>query len=539
MAYLDGNTSQQFDTIDYDLKHEQRAVKHRKLGYRNNVTMCRSPTRDLDTRWIKGELHRKRQEEFLKRRPASCGMTALLSTRARHNYTQEEEWVTQRSMSFSRPLTESQIFSSVKQAATASSLNNGKGSDLKHEGVPDALKSLWQRNNVTRNEEARLRDLTQLKNNQRTLHAASAQTELGVTTVKDGDVVQLARYLEEALYREEALKKKLATLQKSASTLLCSTELLWKTRCDEDLLKSKVKALEAQLQLCMKRVPQDGVKKVILKMEKQKEEYEHKALEAIQRATEENTETQSKMENLQEALHAAQAESVRWHKLYEEMRESFSLLRKSQDLCTDQLLELQNQLERSREQEETLRVLCESLQLEGAELHSSIILLQQDNQTLREELEHLTAQSRVSWNNITAVPEHLPKIDNHIADQLCQVEQRLSLKENECMDLKAELETLEQECYSYRSRLAQCREELNTLSARKNSSRNKRCCCGSYACLMLFLMLLLVVVMATVWICYPPIREQLQDFYSVAEERVEDYLMQWASAQNAVCFKPI
>ncbi|XP_076859941.1 TRAF3-interacting JNK-activating modulator [Brachyhypopomus gauderio] len=544
MAYLDDNTSQQFHNIDYDLKREQRAVKHRKLGDRNNVTTCRSPTRDLDTRRIKGELHRKRQEEFSKRRPAGCDTTALLSARTRRQYTREEARVTQRATSFSWPLMDDPMISSVKKVVTSSSLNNGKGSDLKHEGVPDALGSLQQRANA-KNKRALLRDITQLKTNQRPQHAASVQTELGVTTVKDVDVVQLANYLEEALYREEALKKKLATLQNSASTLLRSTELLWKTRCDEDLLKSKIKALEAQLQIYTKRVPQDGMKRVILNMEKQKEEYEHKALEAIQKATEKNTEAQSKMEHLQEALQAAQAESVRWRTLCGELRESSSQLRKSHDQNTDQLLQLQCQLERSREQEESLRILCESLQLEGAELRSNISLLEQDNQTLTEELEQLAVQSRVSWNNNTEahqqrdVGEHLTKTDNHIAEQLRLAERRLSLKENECVELKAELETLEQECYSFRSRLAQCREELNTLSARKNSGRSKRRSCGPCVCLSLFLMLLLIVLMAAIWICYPPIREQLWDFYSVVEERVEDYLVLWASAQNAISFRPI
>jgi len=45
------------------------------------------------------------------------------------------------------------------------------------------------------------------------------------------------------------------------------------------------------------------VKKVVLKMEKQREEYEQKALKAIQRAENEKAEAQSKMEYLQVRLH--------------------------------------------------------------------------------------------------------------------------------------------------------------------------------------------------------------------------------------------
>uniref|UniRef100_A0A3B1J595 TRAF3 interacting protein 3 n=1 Tax=Astyanax mexicanus TaxID=7994 RepID=A0A3B1J595_ASTMX len=314
------------------------------------------------------------------------------------------------------------------------------------------------------------------------------------------------------------------------------------TRCDEDVLKSKIKALEAQLQLCMKRVPQDGVKKVIFQMEKQKEEYERKALEAIQRATEEKSEAQSQTQSLQEALQTAQEESLRWQKLCEELRQSSSLLRNSQDQCTDQLLHLQNQLERSRQQEESLKEQCEVLQQNEETLRSNISLLEEDNQSLRDQLEELT-HSHGSWNNVTEVHkqgrvlDQLLRTDNSLAEQLRQAELRLSLKEKECVDLKAELEALEQECYSYQSRLTQFREELNTLTTQKSKSR--RHCCGSFICLTLFLLMMMVAVMAAVWIYHPPIRDQLCDFYSFVEERVEDYLMQVASAQHAVCFKPI
>lgn len=45
-------------------------------------------------------------------------------------------------------------------------------------------------------------------------------------------------------------------------------------------------------------------------MEKEKEEYEKKALEVIQKATEENSEAQSKLQNLQ--VRSADEETVRF-----------------------------------------------------------------------------------------------------------------------------------------------------------------------------------------------------------------------------------
>lgn len=50
---------------------ELRAQNHEHLRGRNNVTSCRSPTREINTKLIKDELKKKRHQEFLKRRSVS------------------------------------------------------------------------------------------------------------------------------------------------------------------------------------------------------------------------------------------------------------------------------------------------------------------------------------------------------------------------------------------------------------------------------------------------------------------------------------
>ncbi|XP_050973807.1 TRAF3-interacting JNK-activating modulator isoform X1 [Labeo rohita] len=560
---------------NYEYKVEQRAVKHREISHRNNTTSCRSPTRDLDTRWIKNELHRKRQFEFFKRRPMDHGTYALLSAVPRHRYSRETlrapDHMTQTLTSIRRPLITSQnvklqrdgisftkqenvLYSSmtpsiitlksnvqIPKTVSTSPLNDEH--DLKSDEweVP-VLNSVRLHGKMKKNR-VLLEDLTQLSNTQKTLQTTSIQTESGFVTVKEADIHQLADYLEEALHREEALKKKLFNLQKSAATLLHSTEHLWKTRCDEDLLKSKIKALEAQLQVCIKKVPQDGVKKVVLKMEKQREEYEQKALKAIQRAENEKAEAQSKMEYLLGVLQTVQAESERWQRLCEELKEGSSQLKKRRDECVDQMLQLQGHLERSVEQEEMLRKHAESLQQQRAELHSCISELEEENLNLREHLQELTGHNSEWWDSNTEIHEdasglhQLLRTDNSMARQLGETEHRLRMKEKKCMELQADLEALEQECYSYQSRLTQCREELNAVTTRQKNSRSR--CFGSWLCTFLFLLLLMVVVAAALWLYHPPAREQLRHVYSVLERRMEDYLIQTASAQHGACFRPV
>lgn len=60
-----------FPEREFDQKANYRAEKREHLRGRNNVTSCRSPTRDVDTRQIKNELKDKRHLEFLRRRSVS------------------------------------------------------------------------------------------------------------------------------------------------------------------------------------------------------------------------------------------------------------------------------------------------------------------------------------------------------------------------------------------------------------------------------------------------------------------------------------
>lgn len=71
---MDSSTSfktKYFPERGFDQKVDCRAERREDLRGRNNVTSCRSPTRDVDTRRIKNELKEKRQLEFLRRRSVS------------------------------------------------------------------------------------------------------------------------------------------------------------------------------------------------------------------------------------------------------------------------------------------------------------------------------------------------------------------------------------------------------------------------------------------------------------------------------------
>ncbi|KAF3860336.1 hypothetical protein F7725_000591 [Dissostichus mawsoni] len=401
----------------FDQKVDLRAEKREYLRGRNNVTSCRSPTRELNTRLIKNELKEKRHLEFLRRRSVS----------------------------------------------------------------PEPS---------------------------------------GFVTVKESDLQRLTDYLQEALWKEEAVRKKLAALQESTSNLVNSSSKIWTARCSEDLLRNKIKALEAQLQVSLQKFPKDGVKRLVIQMEKQKMVYEERALVTLQKVTQEKTEALCKAETLQEALIKVNAESLKWQSLYEELKLNSVKLQENQHLSDDQLQQLHSQAELSRGRESGLRQEVVSLRQENKDLHIKSQDLMMQERVMSEEAETRLAERR----------------DSEVEKELLHTQEKLQLKERECEELQTELHAVEQECKSSQARLSQCRDELRQLS----HHRRRPTRCGSCWKVCLFLLFLLAVAgVAMLWLWHPPFREQVEDLYSDIETHIEDYLMDMASPQHSGCFRPI
>ncbi|XP_068608462.1 TRAF3-interacting JNK-activating modulator [Brachionichthys hirsutus] len=361
---------------------------------------------------------------------------------------------------------------------------------------------------------------------------AGVQTESGLVTIKESDVQRLADYLQEALWREEVLKDKLSTLRESASKLTDSSELMWTARCSEALLRNQIEALEAQLQVCLQS-PKGGLKKMVLKMEKQKLLYEEKALVAVQKAIQEKTEALIRAEVIQDRLIAAKEEALRWQNLHEELKLSNGQLKENQLLSNEQL---HSQVEQSRHREIKQRDEVLSLRQEKNKLHDDIYLLEEDNRMLREEIEHLRDDGNKSQAFMMQEAQVTVKRDAQVEQELRHTQEKLQLKEKECQELQTELDAMELEFQSSRSRLSQCRDELRQLC----HSRKRIALCDSWWKMFPFFLLLLVMVeVAMLWLWYPPFREHVEDLYSEMKTCIEDYLMEMTDPQHSGCFRTI
>ncbi|KAK5863453.1 hypothetical protein PBY51_000482 [Eleginops maclovinus] len=578
----------------FDQKVDLRAEKRENLRGRNNVTSCRSPTRELNTRLMKNELKEKRHLEFLRRRsvsPEPCGVNITNSCSRRKpspntffskHYSSTSKSETLNTNIENTPTANGRlpkmILSPISKITDGPSPSNWallwseqvtltgqeKGNTKNQSSTsPPAIRETTQsRTKGTDNREI----INGQKSNSKTfiqtekvhqkfiintenilpkkmMQETSVQTASGFVTVKESDLQRLTEYLQEALWREEALKKKLAALQESTSNLVNSSNKIWTVRCSEDLLRNKIKALEAQLQVSLQKFPKDGVKRLVIQMEKQKMVYEERALVALQKITQEKTEALCMAETLQEALITVKAEALKWQTLYEEQKLNSGQLRENQHLSDEQLQQLHNQMELSRGRESILREEVVSLRQENQDLQYNICLLEDDKKSLREEIQYfrdvsdksqdLMMQGRVMSEE--AETQLRAKRDSQ-EEQLRHTQEKLQLKERECEELQTELHAVEQECKSSQARLSQCRDELRQLS----HHRRRPTRCGSWWKVCLFLLLLLAVAgVAMLWLWHPPFREQLEDLYSDIETRIENYLMDMASPQHSGCFRPI
>ncbi|NXJ88660.1 T3JAM protein, partial [Corythaixoides concolor] len=342
---------------------------------------------------------------------------------------------------------------------------------------------------------------------------------------------------QEALHRELLLKQKMVILQELFSTLLQASEKSWQGQLNEDKLKCKLRALENQLQACTQSYSKECVKKILIEMEDQKQTYEQKAKESLQKMLEDKLQTEQQLQNSQRSLAATREDLAFWKEHYTTLKAETAEMSTAHTELENNFHVLQSELQEAEAQNKQLRQALQRLWSEHAALHQRASALQDDNdlkaeristiedKLQREQDQKVTLEATISHlHNLiqsqsgqqkpqegtaqrkdqvftTQTPPLTPAKEKQNAllerpeeegeaslkDEIQNRTSQLTAKENECTELRSELEALSEEYRSCLTRLRQCRDELNLFQSKQAKRR-----CGHWIPL-----LVAVVAMAT------------------------------------------
>ncbi|KFO90687.1 TRAF3-interacting JNK-activating modulator [Buceros rhinoceros silvestris] len=485
----------------YDEKCERRHEMRENLRRRSNVTTCRRLGRGAEE-----PLQSPRQREFLRRRN-------LASDAGRTLPEQEPEVCVPLDSSprgDPRPPVLLQHLWSFPVLPPAHSL-------LSH-SVPLSIPAgAVSRRGASVNTQG-----TQTLTNPSTGVKDSTQQTDGGIAVLNKEMVQLSNYLKEALHRELRLKQKMVILQELFSTLLQASEKSWQGQLNEDKLKCKLRALENQLQACTQSYPKECVKKILIEMEDQKQTYEQKAKEALQKMLEDKLQTEQQLQNSQRSLAATREDLTFWKEHYTTLKAEMTRMTTAHTELENSFHVLQSELQRVDAQKEQLGHALHSLQSEHAELHQRACALRDDNNAKAELISAIEDKLQKEQNQKVMLEATISHLDNLIQNQTNQRKtqeatvqrkdqvfttqtppltpakekqnallefpeeeegeeslkdemqkrtSQLTAKENECAELRSELEALSEEYRSCLTRLRQCRDELNHFQSKQAKGR--------------------------------------------------------------------
>ncbi|NXY87785.1 T3JAM protein, partial [Alcedo cyanopectus] len=330
---------------------------------------------------------------------------------------------------------------------------------------------------------------------------------------------QISPFPQEALHRELLLKQKMVILQELFSTLLQASEKSWQGQLNEDKLKCKLRALENQLQACTQSYSKECMKKILIEMEDQKQTYEQKAKEALQKMLEDKLQTEQQLQSSQRSLAATREDLDFWKEHYTTLKAELTQTSTAHSELQSSFHLLQSQLRLADGQKEQLGQALHALQSEHAALRRRISALREDNDlkarhisaiedklqeeqhqkvTLEATISHLhklkqtekpgavshqkpacfldqvfTTQTpphtpdKEKQNTLLEHPEKEEEGEESLKEEIQKRTSQLTAKENECTELRSELEALSEEYRSCLTRLRQCRDELNRFQSRQ------------------------------------------------------------------------
>uniref|UniRef100_A0A9L0QXS7 TRAF3 interacting protein 3 n=1 Tax=Equus caballus TaxID=9796 RepID=A0A9L0QXS7_HORSE len=501
----------------YEAKCERRQETREGRRRRPNVTTCRQVEKALRTQQ-REQLQRARQQQFFRRR----NLELEEESKARSSQAREHgpSRRTGQATDLKEPLSWAKRISSSRQQPPLSGGLPPQDSSVKKPAK-------YHRGTQTKAEETQ----PTIKND------ASQQTNYGVA-VLDKEIIQLSEYLKEALQRELVLKQKMVILQDLLSTLIRASDSSWKGQLNEDKLKGKLRSLENQLYTCTQKYSPWGMKKVLLEMEDQKNSYEQKAKESLQKVLEEKMSAEQQLQSTQRSLALAEQKCEEWRSQYEALKEDWKTLGTQYRELESQLHVLQSKLQGADSRDLQMNQALRLLENEHQELQAKIECLQGDRDLCSSDTQHLQDQLKRSEEEKLALVTKVQQLQSLLQNQSLQLQEQeklltkkdqalpvwspkpssneaepegtgkekdwdsrdelqkktlqLQAKEKECRELHSELDNLSDEYLSCLRKLQHCREELN----QSQQQPRRRQCSQWLPMLMMMIAIALAVFLA-------------------------------------------
>ncbi|KAM6399134.1 TRAF3-interacting JNK-activating modulator [Rhynochetos jubatus] len=381
----------------YDEKCERRHETRENLRRRNNVTTCRCLGKGAEE-----PSQSPRQKEFLRRRnlASDAGRTLPGQEPKDHIPPDVSARVEPRP-----PILLQHPWSSPTFPPAHSLLGLSVPLGILAEAVPRRGASVNTQGTQT------------LTNPNAGVTDSSQQTDCGIA-VFNKEIMQLSNYLQEALHRELLLKQKMVILQELFSTLLRASEKSWQGQLNEDKLKCKLRALENQLQACTQGYSKECVKKILIEMEDQKQTYEQKAKEALQKMLEDKLETEQQLQNSQRSLEAMREDLTFWKEHYTTLKAELTKITSAHTELENSFRVLQSELQRADAQKEQLREALRSLRSEHATLHQRVSALQDDNDLKAEHISAIEDKLQKEQNQKVTLEATIGHLHNVIQNQI-------------------------------------------------------------------------------------------------------------------------
>ncbi|XP_044307519.1 sarcolemmal membrane-associated protein isoform X16 [Varanus komodoensis] len=279
------------------------------------------------------------------------------------------------------------------------------------------------------------------------------------------ELFQLSQYLQEALHREQMLEQKLATLQRLLAVTQEASDTSWQALIDEDRLLSRLEVMGNQLQACSKSQTEDSLRKELIALQEDKNNYETTAKESLRRVLQEKIEVVKKLSEVERSLSNTEDECTHLKEMNERTQEELRELANKYNGAVNEIKDLTDKLkaaegrqeeiqQKGQAEKKELQYKIKEMEEREQELQAKIEALQADNDftnerltALQVRLEHLQDKALKEHNSLgIQVDDFIPKINgsaekDKLIDEghLSRVDETKILKENQAKAKEAEL----------------------------------------------------------------------------------------------------